>query len=75
MGILNCCFLYILICQFLCIVSYCLQEFTSSDKLDFFDVNNASGNKFIMERISPDVFKVTSILNNVTASRIAKRVK
>ena len=56
-------------------VFHYLGEFTSSDKLDFFDVNNASGNKFIMERISPDVFKVTSILNNVTASRIAKRVK
>ena len=26
MGILNCCFLYILICQFLCIVSCCLQH-------------------------------------------------
>jgi hypothetical protein len=52
-----------------------LGEFTSSDKLEFFDVNNATGNKFIMERISPDAFKVTSILNNVTASRIAKRVQ
>ena len=56
-------------------VFHYLGEFTSSDKLEFFDVNNATGNKFIMERISPDVFKVTSILNNVTASRIAKRVK
>jgi hypothetical protein len=56
-------------------VFHYLGEFTSSDKLEFFDVNNATGNKFIMERISPDAFKVTSILNNVTASRIAKRVQ
>jgi hypothetical protein len=56
-------------------VFHYLGEFTSSDKLEFFDVNSATGNRFIMERISPDEFKETSILNKVTASRIAKRVK
>ena len=56
-------------------VFHYLGEFTSSDKLEFFDVNSATGNKFIMERISSDVFKETSIINNKTATRISKRVK
>jgi hypothetical protein len=56
-------------------VFHYLGEFTSSDKLEFFDVNSATGNKFIMERISSDVFKETSIINNKTVTRISKRVK
>ena len=56
-------------------VFHYLGEFTSSDKLDFNDVNSATGNKFIFERISSDEFKETSIVNNKTATRIAKRVK
>jgi hypothetical protein len=56
-------------------VFHYLGEFTSPDKLEFFDVNSATGNKFIMERISSDVFKETSIINNKTATRISKRVK
>ena len=56
-------------------VFHYLGEFTSSDKLDLNDVNSATGNKFIFERISSDEFKETSIVNNKTATRIAKRVK
>ena len=55
-------------------VFHYLGEFTSPDKLEFYDIN-PTGNKFIFERISPDEFKETSILNNATASRIVKRVK
>lgn len=50
-------------------------EFTSPDKLELFDVNRASGNKFTFEFISRDEFKETTIENNETTSRIAKRVK
>jgi hypothetical protein len=56
-------------------VFHYLGEFTSPNKLELFDVNNATGNKFIMERLSPDEFKETSIENNKVATRIAKRVK
>jgi hypothetical protein len=49
-------------------------EFTSSDKLELRDVNT-TGNKFIFERISSDEFKETSIMNNITVTRISKRVK
>jgi len=56
-------------------VFHYLGEFTSSDKLELRDVNNATGNKFIFERISSDEFKETSIVNNITATRISKRVK
>jgi len=49
-------------------------EFTSSNKLELRDVNG-TGNKFIFERISPDEFRETSIINNITATRISKRVK
>jgi len=49
-------------------------EFTSSNRLELRDVN-ATGNKFIFERISPDEFKEISIANNITATRISKRVK
>jgi len=56
-------------------VFHYIGEFTSPDKLELFDVNNASGNKFIFESISHDEFKETTIENNKTSSRIAKRVK
>jgi hypothetical protein len=56
-------------------VFHYLGEFTSPNKLEFFDVNSATGNKFIMERISPDEFKETSIENNKISTRIGKRVK
>ncbi|MGA2407892.1 MAG: hypothetical protein ABSF81_14245 [Bacteroidales bacterium] len=56
-------------------VFHYLGEFTSSNKLELSDVNNATGNKFIFERISPDEFKETSIVNNKTATRTAKRTK
>ena len=56
-------------------VLHYLGEFTSPGKLELFDVNSATGNKFIMERISPDEFKETAIENNKVATRIAKRVK
>jgi hypothetical protein len=49
-------------------------EFTSSNKLELRDVN-PTGNKFIFERISSDEFKEISIVNNITATRISKRVK
>jgi hypothetical protein len=49
-------------------------EFTSSNRLELRDVN-ATGNKFIFERISPNEFKEISIANNITATRISKRVK
>ncbi len=49
-------------------------EFTSPDKLEFFDVN-PTGDKFIFERISPDEFKETATMNNKTTTQIAKRVK
>ena len=55
-------------------VFHYVGEFTSSDKLELSDVNS-TGNKFIFERISSDAFKETSIINNITATRIAKRVK
>ena len=56
------------------IVFHYLGEFTSSDKLELSDVNNDTGNKFIYE-ISADELKETTIENNRTATRIAKRVK
>ena len=55
-------------------VFHYLGEFTSSDKLELRDVNT-TGNKFIFEKISSDEFKQTSIINNITATRISKRVK
>lgn len=55
-------------------VFHYLGEFTSPNKLELSDVNNAA-NKFIYEIITPDEFKETTIENNKTASRIAKRVK
>jgi len=55
-------------------VLHYLGEFTSSNKLELRDVNT-TGNKFIFERISSDEFKQTSIINNITATRISKRVK
>jgi hypothetical protein len=55
-------------------VFHYLGEFTSKDKLEFYDVN-PTGNKFIFERISPDEFKQTSIVGNTTVTRISKRVK
>ena len=56
-------------------VYHYIGEFTSPDKLELFDVNKASGNKFIFEFISRDEFKETTIENNKTSSRIVKRVK
>jgi hypothetical protein len=56
-------------------VFHYLGEFTSSDKLEFFDVNSATGNKFIMERLSDNEFKETATVNNKTTTRIAKRMK
>ena len=56
-------------------VFHYLGEFTSPGKLELFDVNSATGNKFIMESISPDEFKETAIENNKVSTRIAKRVK
>jgi hypothetical protein len=56
-------------------VFHYIGEFTSPDKLELFDVNKASGNKFIFEFISRDEFKETTIENNKTSSRIVKRVK
>jgi len=56
-------------------VFHYLGEFTSPGKLELFDVNSATGNKFIMESISPDEFKETAIENNKVATRIAKRAK
>ena len=56
-------------------VFHYLGEFTSPNKLELFDVNNATGNKFIFESLSPDEFKETTIVNNKTETRIGKRVK
>jgi len=56
-------------------VYHYIGEFTSPDKLELFDVNKASENKFIFEFISRDEFKETTIENNKTSSRIVKRVK
>jgi hypothetical protein len=55
-------------------VFHYVGEFTSSDKLELSDVNS-TGNKFTFERISSDAFKETSVFDNKTATRIAKRVK
>ena len=55
-------------------VFHYLGEFTSSDKLELSEVNS-TGNKFTFERISSDAFKETSVFDNKTATRIAKRVK
>ena len=55
-------------------VFHYLGEFTSTNKLEFADVNNAS-NKFIFDFISSDEIKETSIENNKSDSRIGKRVK
>ena len=55
-------------------VFHYIGEFTSSDKLELSDVNS-TGNKFTFERISSDAFKETSVFDNKTATRIAKRVK
>jgi hypothetical protein len=49
-------------------------EFTSSNRLELRDVS-ATGNRFIFERISPDEFKEISIANNITTTRISKRLK
>jgi hypothetical protein len=56
-------------------VFHYIGEFTSPDKLELFDVNSATGNKFIFERLSPDEFKETTIDNNKETSRISKRIK
>jgi hypothetical protein len=56
-------------------VFHYLGEFTSPNKLEFFDVNSATGNKFIMERLSDNEFKETATVNNKTTTRIAKRMK
>jgi len=55
-------------------VFHYIGEFTSSDKLELSDVNS-TGNKFTFERISSDAFKETSVFDNKTATRIAKRMK
>jgi hypothetical protein len=55
-------------------VFHYIGEFTSSDKLELSDVNS-TGNRFTFERTSSDEFKETSVFNNNTATRIAKRVK
>jgi hypothetical protein len=56
-------------------VYHYIGEFTSPNKLEFFDVNSATGNKFIMERLSDNEFKETATVNNNTTTRIAKRMK
>jgi len=56
-------------------VYHYIGEFTSSNVLELFDVNRATGNKFIMERLSDNEFKETATFNNITTSRIGKRVK
>jgi hypothetical protein len=50
-------------------------EFTSPNKLELYDVNTSTGNKFIFELISSNQSRETSIENNKTATRIGKRVK
>lgn len=56
-------------------VYHYIGEFTSSNVLELYDVNKATGNKFIMERLSDNEFKETATFNNITTSRIGKRVK
>jgi hypothetical protein len=56
-------------------VFHYIGEFTSPDRLELFDVNSATGNKFIFERLSPDEFKETTIENNKETSRISRRIK
>ena len=47
-------------------VFHYLGEFTSLNKLEYYDVN-ATGNKFIFERISSNEVKETLIVNNKPA--------
>lgn len=56
-------------------VFHYIGEFTSPDKLELFDANSATGNKFMFERLSPNEFKETTIENNKETSRIGKRIK
>src|ERR1035437_9685563 len=56
-------------------VYHYIGEFTSSNVLELSDVNRATGNKFIMERLSDNEVKETATFNNITTSRIGKRVK
>lgn len=55
-------------------VFHYLGEFTSPDKLEFADVNNAS-NKFIFDFISPDEISGTTIENSKTTTAKWKRIK